>query len=132
MFVMTHKSTAGCDTSAHLVWTSVGNRCGNQCIVETTGVGRVVPLAIASMAFAAIDRFAEAGIVYMVADWTNYDAEIAAFLRQYNRNGIPLYLMYPADPDAEPLLLPQLLTRSMVLDALEDVSPVKADIAGDF
>jgi thiol:disulfide interchange protein len=76
--------------------------------------------------------FAAHGVVYMVADWTNYNADIADFLRQHNRNGIPLYLMYPADPDAEPLLLPQLLTRSMVLDALEDVSPVKADIAGDF
>jgi len=76
--------------------------------------------------------FAAHGVVYMVADWTNYNADIADFLRQHNRSGIPLYLMYPADPDAEPLLLPQLLTRSMVLDALEDVSPVKADIAGDF
>ncbi|MDH4039761.1 MAG: protein-disulfide reductase DsbD [Gammaproteobacteria bacterium] len=75
------------------------------------------------------DAFAAAGIVYMVADWTNYDAEIAAFLRQYNRNGIPLYLMYPADPGLEPLLLPQLLTRNTVLEAVRAISPEKVDVA---
>jgi len=73
--------------------------------------------------------FATAGVVYMVADWTNYDADIAAFLRQHNRNGIPLYLMYPADPELEPLLLPQLLTRGTVLEALDAVSGHKAGIA---
>jgi len=69
------------------------------------------------------------GVAYMVADWTNYDADIAAFLRYHRRNGIPLYLMYPADPEAEPLLLPQLLTYNTVLEALQAVSPVKSDIA---
>ncbi len=74
------------------------------------------------------DAFAAAGIVYMVADWTNYDADIAAFLRQYNRNGIPLYLMYPADPAGEPLLLPQLLTRATVLEAVRTISSRKAEL----
>jgi thiol:disulfide interchange protein DsbD len=73
--------------------------------------------------------FADAGIVYMVADWTNYDADIAAFLRQYQRNGIPLYLMYPADPNREPLLLPQLLTRATVLEAVRAISSQKPEIA---
>jgi len=68
-------------------------------------------------------------VVYMVADWTNYDADIADFLRRHNRNGIPLYLMYPGDPNQEPLLLPQLLTSAMVLEALETASPMKAEIA---
>jgi len=65
----------------------------------------------------------------MVADWTNYDADIAAFLRRHKRNGIPLYLMYPADPSREPLLLPQILTRNVVMDALRAVSPQKPEIA---
>ncbi len=68
------------------------------------------------------NAFATHKMVYMVADWTNYDADIAAFLRRHKRNGIPLYLMYPADPGREPLLLPQLLTRTTVLDALREVS----------
>lgn len=76
-----------------------------------------------------IAAFAAHGVVYMVADWTNYDADIADFLRRHNRNGIPLYLMYPGDPNQEPLLLPQLLTSAMVLEALETASPMKAEIA---
>jgi thiol:disulfide interchange protein DsbD len=73
--------------------------------------------------------FADAGIVYMVADWTNYDADIAGFLRQHQRNGIPLYLLYPADPNREPLLLPQLLTRDTVLEAVRAISTQKPDVA---
>ena len=75
--------------------------------------------------------FAAHGVAYMVADWTNYDADIADFLRRHKRNGIPLYLMYPADPSLEPLLLPQILTRSVVMDALRAVSPQKPAIAAN-
>ena len=75
--------------------------------------------------------FAAHGVVYMVADWTNYDADIAAFLRQHKRNGIPLYLMYPADPTLEPLLLPQLLTHNTVLEALRSISTEKPHIAAN-
>jgi thiol:disulfide interchange protein len=75
------------------------------------------------------EAFATHGVVYMVADWTNYDADIAAFLRQHRRNGIPLYVMYPGDPDGEPLLLPQLLTHDTVIDALRAISPIKPAIA---
>lgn len=73
--------------------------------------------------------FAAAGIVYMVADWTNYDAGIADFLRQHQRNGIPLYLLYPADPNREPLLLPQILTRDTVLEAVRAISTQKPEVA---
>jgi thiol:disulfide interchange protein len=75
------------------------------------------------------EAFAAHGVVYMVADWTNYDADIAAFLRQHRRNGIPLYLMYPGDPNGEPLLLPQILTHDTVIDALNTISPMKPAIA---
>lgn len=62
--------------------------------------------------------FANAGVVYMVADWTNYDPQIGEFVRSHGRYGIPLYAMYPADPQASPVLLPQLLTRGIMLNAL--------------
>ncbi|MBT4520747.1 MAG: protein-disulfide reductase DsbD [Halieaceae bacterium] len=61
-------------------------------------------------------------VVYMVADWTNYDPDIAHFLQQHGRNGIPLYLMYPADPASKPIILPQLLTKSTVLEAIAAVT----------
>jgi len=76
--------------------------------------------------------FAEHGVVYMVADWTNQDADIAALLKQYGRNGIPLYLMYHADPTLAPLVLPQILTKDTVFEALERVSGKKADVAASF
>lgn len=62
--------------------------------------------------------FADAGIVYMVGDWTNYDEEITALLTHYQRSGIPLYLLFPAQVNASPQILPQLLTKRIVLDAI--------------
>ena len=79
-----------------------------------------------------IKAFADHGVVYMVADWTNQDANIAALLKKHGRNGIPLYLMYAADSSKAPLILPQLLTKQTVLEALESVSGKKSDIAAGF
>jgi thiol:disulfide interchange protein DsbD len=62
--------------------------------------------------------FKDNGIIYMVADWTNYDADIAAFLKQHGRNGIPFYIMYSADSSIPPVVLPQILTKSTVLEAI--------------
>ncbi len=76
--------------------------------------------------------FADHGVIYMVADWTNYDADIARFLEQHGRTGIPLYLLYPADSSQSPMVLPQILTKSTVLEALSIVSPKKSAIAVTF
>jgi len=75
------------------------------------------------------DAFKNSEVVYMVADWTNYDADIAAFLARNGRNGIPFYILYSGDPSIEPLILPQLLTKSTVLDAIEQVRRSKGNIA---
>ena len=66
--------------------------------------------------------FEAAGVTYMVADWTNYDPEIGAFVREHGRNGIPLYVMYPGSLQASPTILPQLLTTNIVNKALASVS----------
>jgi thiol:disulfide interchange protein len=73
--------------------------------------------------------FKDQGVVYMVADWTNYDADIAAFLAGYGRNGIPFYIMYFADSSREPLILPQLLTKSTVLKAISEVASNNGTLA---
>ena len=78
------------------------------------------------------EAFARENVVYMVADWTNYNAEIARFLERHGRSGIPLYLMYPADPGSEPLILPQLLSKDAVLQALEAISARNAEVAYRF
>jgi thiol:disulfide interchange protein DsbD len=79
-----------------------------------------------------VKAFAEHDVVYMVADWTNQNADIAALLKRHGRNGIPLYLMYPADTSAAPLVLPQLLTKKIVLEALESVTGKNPDVAYGF
>ncbi|MEP6388298.1 MAG: protein-disulfide reductase DsbD [Halioglobus sp.] len=76
--------------------------------------------------------FSDFGVVYMIADWTNYDPDIADFIEGHGRSGIPLYLVYPPTVGAEPLILPQILTRSTVVEALELVSEKKRDIAGIY
>ncbi len=50
------------------------------------------------------------------ADWTGRDGRIQAELAKYGRNGVPLYVIHPAGGAA--ILLPELLTKKLVLDAL--------------
>jgi thiol:disulfide interchange protein DsbD len=58
------------------------------------------------------------GVVYLVADWTNRDGDIAKALEAQGRVGVPLYLLYDAKGGA-PRVLPQLLTPPMVIKALD-------------
>ncbi|WP_149538343.1 protein-disulfide reductase DsbD family protein [Siccirubricoccus phaeus] len=60
---------------------------------------------------------------YLKGDWTNGDPAITALLREQGRDGVPLYLIYPAGGGA-PAVLPQVLTEGIVLRALgEGVAP---------
>lgn len=63
-----------------------------------------------------IRRFNELGYVRLLGDWTNRNAEIAAVLEKFDRSGVPLYLIYR--PDGRVEVLPELLTPSIVLDAI--------------
>ncbi|MFT3809719.1 MAG: protein-disulfide reductase DsbD family protein [Micropepsaceae bacterium] len=64
------------------------------------------------------DAFAQGGITYLKGDWTNRDPDITRLLEQHGRAGVPLYLFYPAGK-TEPVVLPQLLTEGIVIDALK-------------
>ncbi|NIP81848.1 MAG: thiol:disulfide interchange protein, partial [Gemmatimonadetes bacterium] len=55
-------------------------------------------------------------------DWTRRDPAITRALESFGRVGVPLYVLYPADPAAEPRILPELLTQTLVLDALREVA----------
>jgi thiol:disulfide interchange protein DsbD len=57
---------------------------------------------------------------YVTADWTRYDPAITQLLADYQRNGIPLYIYFPADLAASPIVLPQVLSKSMLLSLLEE------------
>ena len=65
---------------------------------------------------AVIDAFADADVALVKADWTSQDAEITAFLDRYGRAGVPLYVYFP--PGGEGVVLPEVLTPGIVLDAL--------------
>jgi thiol:disulfide interchange protein DsbD len=58
--------------------------------------------------------FTAAGITQLVGDWTRGDAAITALLRAHGREGVPLYLFYPAQ-GGPPAILPQILTEGMLL-----------------
>ena len=60
--------------------------------------------------------FAERDVALLKADWTRRDADITSALASFGRSGVPLYVYYPADPTAEPVVLPALLTPATVLN----------------
>ena len=57
------------------------------------------------------------GIRYMKGDWTRRDPKITEILTNYGRSGVPLYL-YFAPGSTQAVVLPQLLTPDIVLDAI--------------
>ncbi len=58
-------------------------------------------------------------VVAMKADWTNANPEITKVLRKYGRVGVPFYIIFPAGRASDPIILPELLTPQIVLDALK-------------
>lgn len=64
--------------------------------------------------------FAQRGITYLKGDWTRNDPDITAFLREHGRDGVPLYVFYSAG-GVSPVMLPQILTAGIVLDATAPV-----------
>jgi thiol:disulfide interchange protein DsbD len=63
--------------------------------------------------------FSQKQVELFRGDWTHSDPQISETLRQFNRNGVPLYLVYsPKNPNA-PQILPEVLTPGIVQDALQ-------------
>jgi thiol:disulfide interchange protein DsbD len=64
-----------------------------------------------------VEAFKATGTTYLVGDWTNQNPEISALLREHGREGVPLYLYFPAGGGA-PKILPQILTEALMLETL--------------
>jgi thiol:disulfide interchange protein DsbD len=71
---------------------------------------------------AVADAFRRTGAVYLKADWTNRNADIARILTAEGRSGVPLYLLYDARGSGDPQILPQLLTAGAVVEALTNAA----------
>ncbi|MDE0351027.1 MAG: protein-disulfide reductase DsbD family protein [Gammaproteobacteria bacterium] len=63
------------------------------------------------------DYFDRHDIAYVKGDWTNADPAITEVLARFGRSGVPLYVYFPAEGD--PVVLPQILTPGIVIDAIE-------------
>lgn len=64
-------------------------------------------------------RIQQLGVLALVADATDGDPAILAELRRFGRAGVPLVVVYPKSTNTEPIVLPTLLTKSVVLEALD-------------
>ena len=62
------------------------------------------------------DAFARAGVALVRADWTRRDAAISEALAALGRSGVPAYVIYRNG--RQPLVLPEVLQRQTVIDAL--------------
>jgi thiol:disulfide interchange protein DsbD len=69
------------------------------------------------------EAFERRDIVKFKADWTNGDPAITKILQQFGRPGVPLYVLYPAGHAVAPIVLPELLTKNIVLENLEKIAP---------
>jgi thiol:disulfide interchange protein DsbD len=81
-----------------------------------------------------IEKFKELDIVPLQADWTKRGKVILEALQKFGREGVPLYVYYPArkkgEAISEGIILPEILTRAIVLTVLEEEKPF-TEPAGD-
>jgi thiol:disulfide interchange protein DsbD len=74
--------------------------------------------SVALSSAAITEAFEARGVRYLKGDWTNEDPAITQALQAYERSGVPLYLLY-SGADGKAAVLPQILTESIILNALE-------------
>lgn len=67
-------------------------------------------------------RMGQLNVVALRADYTDRDPRITEELKRYGRAGVPLVLVFPADPTRPALVLPELLTPGIVLEALNQAA----------
>jgi len=76
------------------------------------------------------DKMRELGVVPIKADFTRRPDWMAEELKAYGRAGVPLDVILPAGKPDEPIILPELLTKGIVLEKLEEAGPSRAAPTG--
>jgi thiol:disulfide interchange protein DsbD len=67
-------------------------------------------------------KLADIHALALEGDYTHFPPAITEELKRFKRAGVPLVLVYPKDASKAPLVLPELLTPSIVLDALDQAA----------
>jgi thiol:disulfide interchange protein DsbD len=67
-----------------------------------------------------IGKFRALKVLPVRADWTNRNPDITRLLSKFGRSGVPLYVIFPPGRSGAPLVLPEVITRGIVLDALDN------------
>jgi thiol:disulfide interchange protein len=57
--------------------------------------------------------------VALLGDYTSFHDDIGDELKRFGRAGVPLVLVYPKDPNAPAIVLPEAVTPGMVVNALD-------------
>ncbi|MBM2839948.1 MAG: cytochrome c biosis protein transrane region [Bacteroidetes bacterium] len=73
-----------------------------------------------------VGEFKSKGIVAIKADWTNRNPEITKLLRKFGRSGVPLYVVFPAGRPGQPIVLPEIITSGIVLEAIASAVSIQA------
>lgn len=63
------------------------------------------------------------GVEPLLADWTDPSDDIYRQVRLLGSDAIPLLAVYPADPEAEPIILKGTISQQQLLDALKQAGP---------
>jgi thiol:disulfide interchange protein DsbD len=74
---------------------------------------------VALSAAPVLAKFREKNVAALKADWTSRDPAITQALTKLGRSGVPTYVFYSTDASAPPRLRPEVLTPTLVIDALD-------------
>jgi thiol:disulfide interchange protein DsbD len=66
-----------------------------------------------------VTRLTSSGLVPIKADWTSRNPDITRLLAKFGRSGVPLYVVFPPGKPSEPLILPEVITPGIVIEAIE-------------
>jgi thiol:disulfide interchange protein DsbD len=67
-------------------------------------------------------KLAEDHVATLLADYSVQNEDIGRELQHFGRDAVPLVVVFPKNPDAEPIVLPPLLTPGIVLAALDQAA----------
>lgn len=67
---------------------------------------------------ALLQKLDSAGVVRMKADWTRETPEVNELLYSMGKSGVPAYAIYPKGDKAQQVVLPELLTSNLILEAI--------------